>query len=132
MKTYGRFWPEKYEEGISSKIFSELMKNNLRNGKQTKAFDSEETIFSIAVDIAEGMQYLHSRRIGDRNVGPENVILRIIDDKLMGRAKLFSFQASREIITIVLTKSYNSNQLTLLCAPPEEFLGRKTTYSYDL
>lgn len=104
----------------------------MRNGKRTQALGSEETKFSIAVDMGEGIKYLHSRKIIHRDLKPENVLLRIVDEKVEGRAKLCDFGPPREIRKTVNTNSRNSHELTPLFAPPEEFIGIKPPYNYDL
>lgn len=106
VNTYGAFWPNQSQAGIPPK--------------------------TLAIDIAEGIHHLHSNKIVHRDLKPENVLRRIIDDRLVSRAKLCDFGASREMRSTILQKSISSTEMSPLYAPPEKILSAKTTYSYDL
>lgn len=102
---------------------------------EENALENPKVRFSIAVDVAEANYYLHKNKFIHRDIKPENVLLRIVDDELVSRAKLSDFGASREIRSTVMQISVKmgaSNELTPMYAPPEEVLRYPPKYAYDI
>jgi serine/threonine protein kinase len=60
---------------------------------------SESRKISIALDICNGLNYLHSKKIAHRDLKPENILL--FGDGL--RAKISDFGTSKEIHTLDIT-----------------------------
>eukprot|EP01080_Neovahlkampfia_damariscottae_P012745 gene12745-6937_t len=86
----------------------------------------EEEILDIAIQITEGISYLHSNKILHRDLKPENILLKKLNDTL--QVKIADFGLSKQVYedfatTFVGTPKYMS---------PEMYEGQSYSYSSDI
>lgn len=121
VQTFGGYWPDIQEAGdygaIEPWIVMERLTCNLLDVLGKPLLESQETKRRILGDVAEGIAHLHSHSIIHRDIKPENVLMRVIDGKVIGRAKICDFGASR---TRTATRGLYTRPIgTTLYMPPE-------------
>lgn len=129
VRTLGGYFPTgKEAEGqkeIEPCIVMERMTHTLREVQENKLLKSVSSKRRILSDIAAGLAHLHSRRIVHRDIKPENVLMRVVDGKIVGRAKVSDFSVSRKAqqTNMATTTMQTSTGLagTLAYMPPEAF-----------
>lgn len=129
IRTFGGHWPDREQaqkkDEIKPVIVMERMTHNLRQARQNQFLDSLESKRRVLADIASGIEYLHSQGIGHGVIRPENVLMLIVDNQIVSRAKVSHSGVSRiarqtdSMITAMQEPAVHAK--TLAYVPPEAF-----------
>lgn len=100
VRTMGGYWPDPEERGDEDGPQScfnimELMTCNLYHVQYKQLLESHEMKRRILGDVAEGVARLHNQGIVHRDLKPQNVLMRLVDGQIFGRAKICDFGISR-------------------------------------
>jgi len=100
VRTLGGHWPgpEEVEDAnnLEPIIVMEHMTHTLVQAQEEQLLKSLDSKRRIIRDVAEGISHLHSRRIVHRDIKRKNVLVRVVDGQIKGRAKLSNFGFSRK------------------------------------
>ena len=103
-------------------IFMELCLYDLRG-----YFENEvpiKTKLLIDQQIANGLDFLHSKRIVHRDMKPENILVKDIADGIP-RIKITDFELSKHIVTCFETQVLRSSGGTFAYRAPEFWMGKR-------
>lgn len=82
---------------MSAVLVSELMSCNLAAAQEEGLLSSNLSKSRVLSDVAAGLEFLHSKGIVHKDIKAENVLLRVVGDGVVGRAKLADFGVSRRV-----------------------------------
>jgi len=127
VETLGGHWPDpkngNEDDELEPFIVMELMSCTLFHVQYKKLLESMDAKVSVLGDVAAGIAHLHSHGIVHRDIKPDNVLIRVEDGKIIGRAKVCDFGVSRkaEATAPGSINSYTRPTGTKLYMPPEAF-----------
>lgn len=103
----------------------------LRNLVETKGYQSETAVREILLSLLSVLDYVHSKGIIHRDIKPDNIILRSLDNKPV----LIDFGAVKETIRSIITSpAYPTRSLVIGTPgymPSEQAVGRPV-YATDI
>lgn len=114
LKTYGGYWPD--NAGNTSRaggaesddeddevrytppfIVMERMTHNLAKAIRKGLLADAAPQRRVLLDVARAVAHLHENHVVHRDIKPENVLLRVVDDVMVGHAKVSDFGVSRRV-----------------------------------
>jgi len=121
LHTLGGYWPDSecadagYE--LQPYIVMERMSHNLRQAIEEKLLETLEVKLCILLDILAGIAHIRSLSIQHRDIKPEKVLVRVVDGKIVGRAKVFDFCEKAQTTKILDEKHQTYEEIVnvLMC-----------------
>lgn len=108
-----------------------ILGQTLTNIVQSKGYESETAVRDILLSLLSVLDYVHSKGIIHRDIKPDNIILRSLDNKPV----LIDFGAVKETIRSVVNSSGHPTQSLVIGTPgympSEQAIGRPV-YATDI
>lgn len=126
---YGALWPRTDNSRSAVQhvhIVTERMTKSIRSCRQEPALQPFEVRVRVLRDIADAIKYLHSQEVAHGSLCPENVLIRICDDRIYGHAKV-------DITGFAMnTLAPNIRKHPLVYRSPEELFEREQFFTSDI
>ncbi|MBD2384585.1 serine/threonine-protein kinase [Cylindrospermum sp. FACHB-282] len=108
-----------------------ILGQTLSNIVQSKGYESETAVRDILLSLLSVLDYVHSKGIIHRDIKPDNIILRALDNKPV----LIDFGAVKETIRSVVNSSGHPTQSLVIGTPgymPSEQAVGRPVYATDI
>lgn len=108
--------------GSHALVVMERMACKLGNALSEGWVKTREHRFDVLYDVCKALMYLHERRMVHGDLKPENVLVNISENKIVGFAKVANFGCSRRSHDIRSSQTFTGQSFsveTTLYIPPE-------------